>query len=224
VLLSTLVIVTGLALLSAPWWIRMARELADERSARIREQERAELAAHVHDSVLQTLTLIQRHVDDPRTVARLARSQERDLRSWLYRPVADPDTTLAAALERAAADVEDAHGVTVDLVTVGDCPLDEALRAALLAAREALVNAAKYAADAPISVYAEVEPDCVALFIRDRGPGFDIEAVPRDRLGVRQSIIGRMQRNGGTATVRSTPGEGTEIQLEVSRRTTDGMP
>jgi signal transduction histidine kinase/phage shock protein PspC (stress-responsive transcriptional regulator) len=220
VLLSALVVVAGLALISGPWWIRMGRELTAERAARIREQERAEVAAHVHDSVLHTLTLIQRHVEDPREVARLARAQERELRTWLYRPTADADTTLTAAVERAAADVEDAHGVAVEVVTVGDCPLDERLHAMLQAAREALVNAAKYAGDAPISLFAEVEPHQVTVFVRDRGPGFDVDAIPQDRLGVRQSIIGRMGRNGGTALVRSTPGEGTEIQLEMPRETT----
>jgi signal transduction histidine kinase len=217
VLMATLVIVAGLALLSSPWWIRMARDLAAERAARIREQERAEVAAHVHDSVLHTLTLIQRHVDDPREVTRLARAQERELRTWLYRPVADPDATLTAALERAAADVEDAHGVAVELVTVGDCALDDPLRATLLATREALVNAAKYAGSSPISLFGEVEQECVTIFVRDRGDGFDLDTVPEDRLGVRQSIIGRMRRNGGSAVVHSAPGEGTEVQLEMPR-------
>jgi signal transduction histidine kinase len=215
VVVAVLVVVAGIVLISGPWWLRMARELAAERAARIREQERAEIAAHVHDSVLHTLTLIQRHVEDPREVTRLARAQERELRTWLYRPVADPDTTLTAAIERAAAQVEDAHGVAVDVVVVGDVALDDRLRAMLLATREALVNAAKYAGGAPISVYAEVEPDQVTVFVRDRGPGFELAAVPEDRLGVRQSVIGRMARNGGRATVRSTPGEGTEVALEM---------
>jgi signal transduction histidine kinase/phage shock protein PspC (stress-responsive transcriptional regulator) len=220
VLVATVVVVGGLALISGPWWLRLVRELGAERAARIREQERAEVAAHVHDSVLHTLTLIQRNVDDPREVARLARAQERELRTWLYRPVADPDSTLVAAVERLAADVEDAHGVAVEVVTVGDCDLDDRLRAMLQAAREALVNAAKYAGESPISLYAEVEPEQVAVYVRDRGPGFDLEAAPPDRLGIRQSIIGRMARHGGSATVRSNPagdGEGTEIQLEIPR-------
>jgi signal transduction histidine kinase len=215
VLVASLGVVLGLALVSGPWWMRMARDLAAERSARIREQERAELAAHLHDSVLHTLTLIQRSIDDPREVARLARAQERDLRAWLYRPVADPDTTLSAAVQRVAAEVEDAHGVTVDVVLVGDARLDERLRALLLAAREALVNAAKYAGDFPISLYVEVEPGLVMAFVRDRGSGFDLDAVPEDRLGVRQSIVGRMDRNGGRAMVRRAPDGGTEVQLEM---------
>jgi len=217
---AALVVVAGLALVSSPWWLQMARELSAERNARIREQERAEVAAHVHDSVLHTLTLIQRHVDDPRTVTRLARSQERELRGWLYRGRADPDQDLAAALERAAAEVEDAHGVAIEVVVVGDCPMDEHLAALRDAAREAMVNAAKYAGGASVSLYAEVEPDQVTAFVRDRGPGFDPEAVPEDRLGLRQSVRGRMTRNGGTAVVRSTPGDGTEVQLEMPRETT----
>jgi signal transduction histidine kinase len=199
--------------------VRMARDLTAERSARIREQERAEVAAHVHDSVLHTLTLIQRHVDDPREVARLARSQERELRGWLYRP-ADGSagaTQLGATLEAAAAEVEDAHGVAIEVVVVGDCPLDDRLVAVRDAAREAMVNAAKYAKGAPVSMYAEVEPDQVTVFVRDRGPGFDPDTVPADRLGLRQSVVGRMARHGGRAIVTSEPGEGTEVQLEMPR-------
>jgi signal transduction histidine kinase/phage shock protein PspC (stress-responsive transcriptional regulator) len=216
-ILAAIVVVVGIGLISSPWWLRMARDLSTERAARIREQERAEVAAHVHDSVLHTLTLIQRNVSDPREVARLARAQERDLRSWLYRPVADPEGTLQSELERTAAEVEDAHGVAVDVVVVGAAALDDGLRALLLAAREALVNAAKYAGDSPISLYAEIEPDQVTVFVRDRGPGFDPEKVPEDRLGLRQSVIGRTERHGGTAIVRSTAGDGTEIQLEMPR-------
>jgi len=218
-LVAALVVAAGLALVSSPWWVRMARDLAAERSARIREQERAEVAAHVHDSVLHTLTLIQRHVDDPREVTRLARAQERELRGWLYRPAPDSTQHLAAALERVAAEVEDAHGVAIEVVVVGDCALDDRLTALRDAAREALVNAAKYAAGASVSVYAEVEPEQVNVFVRDRGPGFDPDTVPEDRLGLRQSVRGRMARNGGTATVRSSPGDGTEVQLEMPRQT-----
>lgn len=226
VLLAIAVVTFGLAVVTGPWWLRMARDLTAERAARIREQERAEFAAHVHDSVLHTLTLIQRSVDDPREVARLARAQERDLRTWLYRPTADPHSRLASALERTAADVEDAHGVTVDVVVVGDLDMDPSLQALLQAAREALVNAAKYAGASPLSLYAEVEPGQVTVFVRDRGKGFDLDAVPEDRLGLRQSVIGRMDRHGGRAQVRTAPGEGTEITLQMpvhaldDRRTT----
>jgi signal transduction histidine kinase len=198
----------------------MVRELNAERSARIREQERAEVAAHVHDSVLHTLTLIQRYVDDPRQVAKLARAQERELRGWLYRPRTDPAATVATEVERVAAEVEDAHGVAIEVVVVGDAPLDDRLGAVLHATREALVNAAKYAGDTPISVYTEVEIGQVTVFVRDRGPGFDVDAVPEDRLGLRQSVVGRMQRHGGTAVVRSDHGAGTEVQLEMPRSAT----
>jgi signal transduction histidine kinase len=217
-LLATLVLLAGIALIAGPFVLRLVRDLGAERAARIREQERAELAAHVHDSVLHTLTLIQRQVDDPRAVARLARAQERELRGWLYHPAADPDTTLAAALERVAAEVEDGHDVSVEVVVVGDATLDDRLAALLQAAREALVNAAKYAGAAgPISVYGEVEAGQVTVFVRDRGAGFALEDVPADRMGVRESILGRMSRNGGRAVVRSEPGAGTEIELDMPR-------
>jgi signal transduction histidine kinase len=215
---AALVVVAGLALVSGPWWLRMARELTAERAARIRELERAEIAAHVHDSVLHTLALIQRHAGDPREVGRLARAQERELRTWLYRPPPAETLTLRAALERAAAEVEDAHGATVDVVVVGDCPVDEPGSALLHATREALVNAAKYAGAAPVSLYAEVGEDRIEVFVRDRGPGFDLARVPADRMGVRQSVIGRMERHGGRAVVRSASGAGTEIRLELPRR------
>jgi signal transduction histidine kinase/phage shock protein PspC (stress-responsive transcriptional regulator) len=220
VLLATLVVILGLLLIAGPYLVRLIRDLSDERLERIRSQERAEVAAHVHDSVLHTLTLIQRNVDDPREVQRLARSQERELRAWLYKPVADPDATLAAALERLAGEVEDAHSVPIEVVAVGDGPLDEHSGAALQAAREAMVNAAKYADAQTISVYAEVEPELLTIFVRDRGRGFDPDDLPEDRMGVRQSIIGRMQRNGGSAVVRSAPGEGTEVKLEMPRSET----
>ncbi len=219
-LIAVLVVVAGLGLVSGPWWLRMARDLSAERAARIREQERAELAAHVHDSVLHTLTLIQRHVGDPREVTRLARAQERELRGWLYRPRTETASTVQSALERAAGEVEDDHGVAIEVVVVGDCPVDPSLSAMVLAAREALVNAAKYAEGSPISVFGEVEPTQVTVFVRDRGPGFDPASVPADRLGLRQSVVGRMARHGGTATVRTGNGDGTEVQLEMPRATT----
>jgi signal transduction histidine kinase/phage shock protein PspC (stress-responsive transcriptional regulator) len=217
VLLATLVVILGLLLIAGPYLLRLIRDLSDERLERIRSQERAEVAAHVHDSVLHTLTLIQRNVDDPREVQRLARSQERELRAWLYKPVSDPAATLAAALERLAGEVEDAHSVPIEVVAVGDGPLDEHSGAALQAAREAMVNAAKYSGAPTISVYAEVEPELLTIFVRDRGRGFNPDDLPEDRMGVRQSIIGRMQRNGGSAVVRSAPDEGTEVKLEMPR-------
>jgi signal transduction histidine kinase len=219
VLLGSTVVLAGVGVVVAPWLLRMWRDLDAERRERIRSQERAEVAAHVHDSVLHTLTLIQRNAHDPREVQRLARSQERDLRAWLYEPKADAEQALAAAVRKAAAEVEDRHGVPIEVVCVGDCPLDERLGAMLQAAREAMVNAAKYAnADgAGVSVYAEVAGDEVSIFVRDRGEGFDLDAVPEDRMGVRESIIGRMERNGGKAEIRTAPGEGTEVRLEMKR-------
>ena len=209
----------ALALILAPLWWRLARNLAAERAVRIRTQERAELAAHLHDSVLQTLALVQHRADDPRAVASLARRQERELRAWLAgRPARPDDASLSAALEVAADEIEDAHGVTIEVVTVGDAGLDDSTEAVVAAAREALVNAAKFAGDAPIAVYAEVNGDRVQVFVRDRGPGFDTAAVPESRRGIRESIVGRLERHGGTATVRSGEGLGTEVELLLERR------
>jgi signal transduction histidine kinase len=165
--------------------------------------------------VLQTLALIQKAADDPREVTRLARGQERELRGWLYRP-AGP-VAFAASLEQAAAEVEEAHRTPVEVVVVGDCPTDARVGALVAAAREAMVNAAKHAGTPQVRVFAEVEPDRVTVFVRDRGIGFDPATVGADRYGLAQSVVGRMERNGGTARIRSTPGEGTEIQLEVPR-------
>jgi len=207
--------VVGLALTVGPWLFRLAADLTEERAARVRSQERADVAAHLHDSVLQTLALIQKHAEDGRTVARLARAQERDLRAWLYADSAATDTSLAGALRSAAAEVEDGHGVAVEVVTVGDVALAEETRPVVLAAREAMVNAAKHSGADKVDVYVEAATDRVEVFVRDRGGGFDPEVVPQDRLGVRRSIIDRMQRHGGAATVRSTPGEGTEVRLSM---------
>ncbi|GAA5071394.1 phage shock protein PspC (stress-responsive transcriptional regulator) [Thermocatellispora tengchongensis] len=214
-LLFTAVVVGGLAMIAAPYLAGLWKELQLERRERIRQEERAEVAAHVHDSVLHTLTLIQRNAHDAREVLRLARSQERELRNWLYQPKQDADATLAAAVRRVAAEEEDAHGVPIEVVCVGDRALDSRLTAMLQAARQAMVNAAKYSEAAVVSVYAEVEPEEVTIFVRDRGKGFDLDAVPEDRMGIRQSIIGRMERNGGSARVRTSPGEGTEIMLTM---------
>jgi signal transduction histidine kinase len=221
VLQAALAVLVGVALIAGPYLVRMTQDLSAERLMRIRAQERAEVAAHVHDSVLHTLTLIQRHAEDPREVSRLARAQERELRTWLYRPQGtgrdDEPSTLADAVRAAAAEVEDAHGVPVEVVCVGDCPLDEGLVAQMQAAREAMVNAAKYGGDEPVQVYAEVEGTKVFVSVRDHGPGFDLDQVPDDRMGVRESIIGRMRRNGGEARLRAAPGGGTEVELEMER-------
>jgi signal transduction histidine kinase len=171
----------------------------------------------MHDSVLHTLTLIQRHHDDPAQVARLARAQERELREWLYGERKSAAESFAEAIRAAAAEVEDRHGARLDVVSVGDAPLDPQLEACVAAAREAMVNAAKYAPEAPISVYAELADDRVEVFVKDRGPGFDLDAVAPDRMGVRESIRGRMQRHGGQAEIRTAPGEGTEVRLTAKR-------
>ncbi|KOT93254.1 histidine kinase [Streptomyces rimosus subsp. pseudoverticillatus] len=226
---AALAVLVGIALLAGPYLVRLTQDLSEERLMRIRAQERAEVAAHVHDSVLHTLTLIQRNAEDPREVARLARAQERELRAWLYKPEGrgkdeeqEPDT-LAEAVRKAAAEVEDHHGVPIEVVVVGDCPLDERLGAQMQAAREAMVNAAKYGGEGgAVQVYAEVEGRTVFVSVRDRGPGFDLDAVPGDRMGVRESIIGRMQRNGGTARLRSAPDGGTVVELEAERLPDDG--
>ena len=218
VTLAVLVVVTALTLILAPWWLRLARGLTEERAERIRTQERAELAAHLHDSVLQTLALMQKRAGDPREVAALARRQERELRSWLNAGSRrERGASLAAALEAAVAEVEDAHGVPVELVAVGDRRLDERAEALVAATREAVLNAVKFAPAAAISVYAEVEGDRAEVFVRDRGPGFDLGAVPPDRRGLRESVLGRMERHGGRAAIHTRPGEGTEIELVIGR-------
>jgi len=216
-----LLVAAAFVLLLGPWWLRIARDLVLERQARARAEERADIAARVHDSVLQTLALIQRRADDPQAVVQLARAQERELRSWLFegRAPGDADaSSFAEGVRQIQREVEARHGVPVEVVTVGDCPLDPQLSALLAAAREATVNAAKWSGAAVISVFAEVEPDKVSVAVRDRGKGFDPDAVPDDRKGVAESIRGRMSRHGGTATVQSAPGEGTKVTLEISRR------
>jgi signal transduction histidine kinase/phage shock protein PspC (stress-responsive transcriptional regulator) len=217
VLLAVVVVLIAATLILAPWWVRLVRGLTAERAERIRSQERAEVAAHLHDSVLQTLALMQKRVDDPREVAALARRQERELRAWLNGRRAPGDATVASALEAAAAEVEEAHGVPVEVVAVGDAPLDARAEALVAAAREALVNAAKFAPDGPVALYAEVAPERIEVFVRDRGPGFEPDRVPDDRRGVRESIVGRMERHGGRAVLHTAPGEGTEIELVMER-------
>jgi signal transduction histidine kinase/phage shock protein PspC (stress-responsive transcriptional regulator) len=242
-LLAATATLVGVVVLTVPWWMRLARELTAERRERIRSEERAEIAAHLHDSVLQTLALIQRHTetgDDEssavREVRRLARRQERELREWLYgerdRP-AGPDDALddgagtrcfGAALRAAAGEVEDAFAVTVAPVVVGDAAHDPRTAALVAAAREAMINAAKHAGVEEISVYAEVEdPEgdaaegTLAVFVRDRGCGFDPDTVPADRHGLTDSIRARVERHGGTVRLRTTPGEGTEVALTLPR-------
>ena len=215
-----LFVAAALVLLLGPWWLRIARDLMVERQARARAEERADIASRVHDSVLQTLALIQRRSDDPQAVVQLARAQERELRSWLFegRAPGDADvSSFAEGIRQIQRDVEARHGVPVEVVTVGDCPLDEHMSALLAAAREATVNAAKWSGAAVISVFAEVEPENVSIAVRDRGKGFDPAAVPGDRKGVAESVRGRMSRHGGEAIVQSAPGEGTKVTLTMPR-------
>lgn len=217
-ILATGAIGGGLVMVFGPWWWRLTHDLADERQGRIRSQERAEVAAHIHDSVLQTLALIQRNAADARTVAALARAQERELRAWLYgAPPTEAGESVAAALQRISDEVEDAHGVAVEKVDVGDCPVDDRLAALVLSSREALTNAARHSGAQSVSAYLEVEPHQVTVFVRDKGRGFDPTTVPNDRRGIADSIVGRMDRYGGQATLRSTPGQGTEVELVMPR-------
>jgi signal transduction histidine kinase len=208
------IVTTMLGLLLGPLIVRLGRSLTSERAARIREQERAEVAAHLHDSVLQTLALIQKRAADPREVAGLARRQERELRHWLQaRPHECSQDSVAEAFERAAAEVEELHRIPIEVVSVGDRPIDAELEAMVQAAREAMTNAAKFADAERVDLYVEVADERVEVYVRDRGVGFDPDAIPSDRRGVRDSIIARMERHHGRAAVHSLPGEGTEVEL-----------
>lgn len=218
--LTAVVVIVALGLILAPFLWRFGRNLAAERAKRIRSEERAEVAAHLHDSVLQTLTLMQKRADDPREVASLARRQERELRDWLAGGGRSDngERSLASELRSAAEAIEDDHRVAIESIVVGDCGLDPRADAVLGAAREALLNAARHSGDSgPIRVYAEIDDAGIALFVRDRGSGFDPGTVPSDRRGVRESIVGRMERAGGRADIRSSPGGGTEVAIEIAR-------
>jgi signal transduction histidine kinase len=215
-LATAILLIGGVSLVVFPWLYRRWKEQGEQRRALIRSEERADIAAHVHDSVLQTLTLIQRSASDPREVTRLARTEERALRSWLYAPVGDPERTFAARLHQDAAEVESAYAATIEVVTVGDAPIDPPIAALLAATREAMVNAARHGGGAA-AVFSEVTDEAAEVFVRDRGPGFDPAAVPEDRLGLRESVYGRMERAGGTVQVVSTLGSGTEVRLRMAR-------
>jgi signal transduction histidine kinase len=236
---SAFAVVGGFSLVLAPWWLRLGRELVAERRERARAEEKAEMAAHLHDSVLQTLALIQRSANDPQQVRRLARTQERQLRSWLFdegrsttKPSEKPQrypssqdgtweagvSSVSEALKAVQEEIEATHGIRVEVVTVGDAPMDERSMALVSAAREALVNAAKWSGADEVSVFAEISPKSASVYVRDRGRGFDPALVPGDRKGISESLKGRMRRNGGSAKVRSAPGEGTDVTLEMPRR------
>jgi signal transduction histidine kinase len=208
------VTLAGLTVVIGPWVWRLVRQTTEERRERIRQEERAEMAAHLHDSVLQTLALIQRSGDSDEMTA-LARVQERELRTWLYGKHPVGAASLSAALDAVVAEIERSHRARIELVVVGDCDLDEGVRALVHACREAIVNAAMHSGTRGVSVYVEVEPDAVTAFVRDHGVGFSRAGISADRRGIAESIEGRMQRNGGVAVVESRPGAGTEVALRI---------
>jgi signal transduction histidine kinase/phage shock protein PspC (stress-responsive transcriptional regulator) len=212
-LLAAIAVLVGALIIAAPWALRLWGDLRREQVAAARATERADIAAHLHDSVLQTLALIQRQSHDSAAVTRLARAQERELRSWLYAGPQGSQSTLAAAVTEVAHDVEDLHGVPIDLVVTGDRPYEPHGAALAQAMREALLNAVRHGGT-PVTAYVEIGPTGVEAFVRDRGEGFDLDTVPDDRLGVRQSILGRMERHGGTARVRRRD-DGTEVELRL---------
>ncbi len=219
ILFVVLLPLVGLLALVSTNLIEKWGELTGERVARIREEQRAEMAAHLHDSVLQTLALIQNRGGASSEVARLARAQERELRAWLYDGDQPADSDLPTDLRDYAAALELDYPVRIDVVSAG-LSTERASGELAAAAREAMLNAARHAGG-EVSVYIEGGTAGVDVYIRDRGDGFDLDAVPDDRLGVRQSIIGRMRRVGGAATVRSAP-TGTEVHLRFGDRPAPG--
>jgi len=216
-LLAAMVAIGGLALIGGPWVWSIGQELIEERSTRIRTEARAEMAAHLHDSVLQTLALIQR-APAPRDMVTLARTQERELRAWLYgRAPSLAGARLRDAIDAMAGRVERDQQVKVEAIVVGDADLDEHARALVAAVGEATLNAARHSGETEVSVFVEVEDDAISAYVRDHGTGFDADAVAADRRGIADSIIGRLERHGGTAGVHSKPGEGTEVAMRLPR-------
>lgn len=216
-LLAVLLTLAGVAGLAVPVGLRLWDSLMQERAAKAAADERAEIASHLHDSVLQTLALIQKRAQDPAEVTRLARGQERELRQWLFDAPEKLNSTVFAAVETAAGEVEDIFGIRIAPVTVGtDQPLDEQTQAVVLAAREAMVNAAKHAGVESADVYAEILGGEMGIYVRDRGSGFDPAQVPEGRHGIRDSIRERVKRIGGAVKIRSTPGEGTEVAITLA--------
>ncbi|SPT52807.1 sensory histidine kinase UhpB [Actinomyces bovis] len=206
-------LVLGIGLILVPLLLRTSRALTDTRAAEARAAERADIAAHLHDSVLQTLTLIRKRADEPETVARLARAQERELRAWLYTDRPEAGTSVSDAFKDLAGEVEDRYGLGIDVVTVGDRAPDQATEVVVAAAREALSNAVRHG-HPPVSLYVETNVEGIEVFIRDHGEGFELQEVAADRHGVRESIIGRMERHGGSACVHRLA-HGTEIRLTL---------
>ena len=218
-LLASVAVLGGVVLVLFPWALKFWRDLESERAGRVRETERAEIAAHLHDSVLQTLALIQRRAGNEHDVVRLARAQERELRGWLFQDPGRDAGQLAERIKATAAEVEDFLGNAVEVVSVGDTAMTEAHEALVQASREAMLNASRHGGGT-VSVYLEVSDGRAEVFVKDRGPGFELSDVPEDRLGVRESIIGRMKRHGGTASITSTP-DGTEVRLGLPALQTD---
>lgn len=216
-LLASLAVLAGVGLVFTPWMVKYWRDLETERAGRIRASERAEIAAHLHDSVLQTLALIQNRAGSEQDVVRLARAQERELRRWLYADEPRTPGQLVEQVSAVAAEVEDEYGHPVEVVAVGNAGPDARTDALAQAARAAMLNAAQHARG-PVSVYVECTAGLAEVFVRDRGSGFDQKNVPTDRIGLRESIVGRMKRNGGSAMIRSGP-EGTEVRLVLPLET-----
>lgn len=214
---ASLAVLAGVALVLAPWALKFWREFQEERAGRVRATERAEIAAHLHDSVLQTLALIQKSANSSADVTRLARAQERELREWIYQDAAHDSGALVERVKAVCAEVEDLSGQAVEVVVVGDADLSERGNALVQAVREAVLNAARHGGTT-VSVYVEAGAKGVDVFVKDRGPGFDVDAVAADRLGVRESVVGRMQRNGGTAEIISSA-DGTEVRLHLPKET-----
>ncbi len=218
-LLAAFVAIAGLGLIIGPWAWGMGRALIEERNTRVRTEARAEMAAHLHDSVLQTLALIQR-APESREMASLARTQERELRAWLYgRAPTLAGARLRDAVDAMAGRIEREQQVKVEAIVVGDADLDERMSALVAAVAEATLNAARHSGATEVSVYVEVEEEAVSAFVRDLGTGFDPDAVASDRRGIADSIVGRLERHGGSATITSRPGGGTEVAMRLPRRT-----
>lgn len=212
---ATALTILGVSVLLGPWLARAAQEVAEERRQRIRLDERDAMAAHLHDSVLQTLALIQRSAGDPRRTVTLARRQEAELREWLYGRAADPAAMLSGAVQAMAHEVEDLYDIRIEVVVVGDGAMTTDLVAVIAAVREACVNAAKHSGVDDVSVFVELRTDIVEAFVRDRGVGFDRASVSGDGRGIRQSIEARIERIGGRTSIESSPGSGTEVRLSV---------
>ena len=213
-MLLGLLLLTGVGLVIVPWGNTLVRDLSSERVQKEREEERADIAAHLHDGVLQTLTLIQLHSTEPRTVSTLARQQERELRGWLYQERKPADRSVSTGIKEIAAAVEDEQGRPIEVVTVGDAEPSERTEALLAATRQALLNAVVHGGE-PVSVYCEADQSSVQVFVRDHGEGFDMNAIDPSRLGIRESIIGRVRRRGGTVEIVSKARWGTEVRMTM---------